>query len=285
MTSPAIVPVSSVSSDESFAAPTLVGQVEQDEMFARIDAANAAFDGEPRSYAADNADDPKIVETRLKGDMAVVLAKFRENMVKDSEAYDSAEDRHADLLQLGYGNALDWLANKALLRPMLLNINITPAKDDVGLLGQIAKLQLGDWSEKSGAKSWTVPSRRDERLGRFYRIFFADKDTWKRDSIAADVVAYKGKSGGILKAATPKVTKAGKKEVADNRERASRAEPKASIATDLRVAKQGDYCLVLVRSTSTGFDVCHVVDDEALTTRLTDKWAAEVALTVPPKAA
>ena len=284
--------IAATSSDESFTPlaaatneATSVDQAERDEMFARIDAANEAFDGQPSPYVIDASNDPKVVEARLKSDMAVVLAKFRENMVEEGKAYDSAEARHADLLQLGYENALDWLANKSLLRPMLLGINVTPAKDDVGLLGQIARLQLGDWTLlKNGNSVWAVPSRRDERLGRFYRIFFGDRAKWKPDMIADLVTRHKGKSGGILKAATPKIVKAGKKEVADNRERASRAKPKASVATDLRLAKQGEYRLVLVRSTSDGFDICDVVDDEGLTERLADKWAAEVAQTVPPKA-
>lgn len=277
MTSNAIVPVSSVSSDESFAplndtAPAVVEPTSVDAE-PHINDTLERIDGE---------DKPLVDQQTLEQCLLLVRQQFAANNVNEAHRKDKEEDDYAALLSLGYRNALDWLDNKTLLYAALSKVGMTPASDNVKLLGQIAKLQLGNWN--ATGKAWIVLKRRDERLGRFYRIFFADKTKYPVDNLRQVIIDFKGRSGGILKSVEVKQKPLGKKELADNREAALKVEPLTKAKTSKSVGKLGQYRLALVRVTGAGFDVCSIVEDEGLTNRLADKWAAEAAMTVDTSA-
>jgi hypothetical protein len=218
----------------------------------------------------------------LEARTLLVRQQFDANMVAETQAYSSAEDNQAVFLSMGYDNALDWLANKAALYPRLAKIGVAkPAQTDAELLGQIAKLQLGRWV----GEKFVIPSRRDERLGRFYRIFHGNPEKFPRANLRDVILAYPKRSGGILADAKPRKVTVTKEEKAANREAAKAVRQAAVKLPDVNVGKLGTYKLVLARVTGEGFDLCTVVDDEALTQRVADKWAAEAALMVPSSAA
>lgn len=215
----------------------------------------------------------------LEARTLIVRNQFDANMVAETEAHNSAEENQAVLLSMGYKNALDWLANKAALYPRLAKIGVVkPAQSDADLLGQIAKLQLGRWV----GDKFTIPSRRDERLGRFYRIFFSQPDQFPRDNLRDVILAFPKRSGGILNSVKEKKGTVTKEEKAVNRKKAQ-AVKKASVKLPgVNLGKLGTYKLVLARVTGEGFDLCTVIEGEdALTERLADKWAAEAAFSVP----
>lgn len=238
--------------------------------------------GSPTSVETANiqvAGDIEGLEARTQ----LVRDQFDANMVEERHAADSAEERNATLMALGYGNALDWLANKDALYKALAKIGLKPAPDEAGLLSQIAKLQIGRPVEnKAGASVWSVPSRRDERLGRFYRIFFGQPEKFPRDSLREVILAYPKRSGGILSDAKPDKVTVTREEKAFNRKLAKKAQPVARLnKPSIMPGKLGSYRLALVRVEPHGLDICQFIEGEdALTERLTDKWAAEAALTV-----
>jgi len=223
------------------------------------------------------------ITEELENGTAEVRLKFEAILVAEGEAYDTAERNNAALLSLGYKNALKWLNNRSLLTKQLVKLGMVPAKDDAGLLGQIAKLQLGGWQErKDKGQVWVVRSRRDERVGRFYRIFFAQPEKFPAERLEDVILAYPKRSGGILADASPKKKAPSKAEVQKNRELAAKAQPLETVSTTTRVGKVGEYQLVLVRQGAGGLDICEVIQDEPnLTERLVNRYAAEVAMTVP----
>lgn len=242
-------------------------------------------------------DQPKSVEATevpVEGDIEGLTARtdlvrdqFDANLAEERLANDSAEERQATLLEQGYKNALEWLANRAYLYTRLVKIGVKPASDEVGLLGQIAKLQIG----RRVNDKWSIPSRRDERLGRFYRVFYADPVKFPPENLKNVILDHKGRSGGILDSVKVKKTKVSKEELAKNLKLAAKAAPVAKVVkTDLtegpiklkKSLKQGDYRLALVRVAPDGLDICQIIEDEeTLTQRLADKWAAEAAMSVP----
>lgn len=257
---------SATSSDESFTPLTVVPVAPTS-----VDAAEIPVEGD---------------EEGLEARTLLVRDQFEAGMVQESEAYSTAEDNQAFLLSMGYRNAQDWLANKKLLFVRLVKIGLKPATDDVGLLSQIAKLQIGRWShDKQGNQVWKVPSRRDERLGKFYRIFFNDPVQFPVETLRDVILNYPKRSGGILNSLKPKKVTISKQEKADNRT-AAQAVKKASVKLpDVNLGKLGTYKLVLARVTGEGFDLCTVIEGEdALTERLADKWAADAAMTVSSEA-
>ncbi len=254
--------LSAVSSDESFTPLT--------------DTALAV--AEPTSVG----EDAPIVEGGIAGLEArtlLVRDQFDANMVDETSAYNSAEDSQANLLAMGNENAHEWLANKPLLYKRLAGIGVsTSGLSDIDLLGQIAKLQLGRWV----GDKFVLPARRHERLGRFYRIFYGDPVKFPRATLRDVILKYPKRSGGILADASPKKVTISKKEKNENLKLAKKAEPVAKLAVpSVDFGKSGQFRLALVRVTGSGLDICTIIDGEdALTTRLTDKWAAETALTV-----
>lgn len=220
--------------------------------------------------------DVEGLEARTK----IVREQFDMSMEVERKAADTAEENQASLLALGYENGLDWLANRSVLRTRLTAIGISPASDDYGLLSQIAKLQLGRWTAtKDGGHVWKVPSRRDERLGRFYRIFYGQPERFPRDRLKQVILTYPKRSGGILADASPKAKPLSKDALAANREKAKSIK-RAKVVTPERIGTVGSYKLVLARVTDDGFDLVQVIEDEALTNRVTDKWAADAATSV-----
>lgn len=220
----------------------------------------------------------------LEARTEIVREQFDANMAEDRLAEDSFEERQSALLSMGYNNALDWLANRPHLYASLAKIGVTPAADDAGLLGQIAKLQIG----RHVNDKWYIPSRRDERLGRFYRIFHANPEKFPRDDLRNVILTHKGRSGGILDSVTVKKKKVSKEELAKNLKLAAKATPVVKV-TDVppaaTKAKLGQYRLALVRVAPHGLDICQIIEgQDSLTQRLTDEWAAEAAMTVPSEA-
>ncbi|KQO13417.1 hypothetical protein ASF09_04040 [Sphingomonas sp. Leaf242] len=234
------------------------------------------------------------VETPVEGDIEgleartlLVRQQFDANMVAETEAYNSAEDNQAFFLSMGYDNALDWLANKAVLYPRLAKIGVAkPAQTDAELLGQIAKLQLGRWV----GEKFVIPSRRDERLGRFYRIFFADPVKFPRATLHNVILAYPKRSGGILADAKPGKVTVSKEEKVANRKLARGVAiaslPLEDAPSDINWGKVGEYRLLLVRVEPGALDICDIIKgQDALTERWTDQWTAAAALSVPSSAA
>ncbi len=225
------------------------------------------------------------VEQTLTQCLLLVRRQFTDNLIGEATRKDAEEDDNAALMSLGYGNALDWLDNKPMLYRALSAAKMAPETDNVKLLGQIAKLQLGDWKDRAdGTRSWFVPRRRDERLGRFYRIFYADKAKYPRENLRQVILDHPGKSGGILKTVEVKKKAVGKAELAANRNAAKTVAPVAKVKNlpnDVRAGKQGQYRLALVSVSGNGLDICSIIEGEdALTERLADRWAAEAAMTV-----
>lgn len=252
-------PAETTSSDESFAPPP-----------------NAATPPPPTLVGA--KDRPE-----LEAGLQAVRYLFDQDMIENAADDERAEQRQAELISKGFENALDLLANKNVLRPLLVNIGLTVAKDDFGLMGQIAQLQLGRWRTlKSGATAWFVPSRRHDRLGRFYRIFLSDREKWALEGLREAITSHKGKSTGILDAAKVKKPTISKKEKADNRVAASSAKPMATAKLPgVKLGKQGEYQLILARVTGAGIEVCEVVQGrDTLRDQIVDEWAARAALTV-----
>jgi hypothetical protein len=225
------------------------------------------------------------VEQTLTQCLLLVRRQFTDNLIGEATRKDAEEDDNAALMSLGYGNALDWLDNKPMLYRALSAAKMVPETDNVKLLGQIAKLQLGDWKTRAdGTTSWFVPRRRDERLGRFYRIFFANQAKYPRENLRQVILNHPGKSGGILKSVENKQKPLSKVELAENRKTAKRVAPMAKVknaSLDIPKAKLGQYRLALVRVEPHGLDICSIIEGEdALTERLADRWAAEAAMTV-----
>lgn len=224
------------------------------------------------------------LEARTK----IVREEFDASLVEEGLAADRAEERNARLMHFGYNNALDWLANKEHLYRCLTNAGIMPrATDTASLLGAIAKYQLGQKVVlKDGTQVWRVQSRRDERLGRFYRIFNNRPSEFPRETLEKVILAFPKRSGGILASATPKKVSVGKTEKAENRKLAKLAAPLAKVElSSPDLAKQDEYQLVLARVRHYGVDICEVVTgQDALVQTLTDKWAAKAALTVASSA-
>lgn len=237
------------------------------------------------STSVETANNIYTVEMLEAGTKAV-RDQFRDNLRDEAEAANSAEERHAALLALGYSNALAWLQNKDALYTALGKINLTPESEDRKLLAQIARLQLGHWKENAAGNSvWSVQGRRNERQARFYQIFF--DGNWKVDGLRTKILQYKGRTGGILQdAKTPKVTISAE-ERADNYKLASKAAPLGRVETQgLDWGKAGEYVLVLARVQPHGLDVLQKLDGvDALTERTADSWAAKTALTIPSDAA
>lgn len=148
----------------------------------------------------------------LEARTVIVREQFDANMAEDRLAEDSFEERQSALLSMGYNNALDWLANRPHLYASLAKIGVTPAVDDAGLLGQIAKLQIG----RHVNDKWYIPSRRDERLGRFYRIFHANPEKFPRDNLRKVILNHPKRSGGILDSVKANKKKVSKEELAKN---------------------------------------------------------------------
>jgi hypothetical protein len=219
----------------------------------------------------------------LENRTAEVRMKFEAILIAEGEAQETAEQNNASLLAIGFRNALEWLDNRKLLIERLVKVGMAPANDNTGLLGQIAKLQLGSWQErKDKGQVWVVRSRRDERVGRFYRIFFAQPEKFPVERLEEVILNYPKRSGGILADASPKKKAPSKAEIQKNRELAAKAQPLETVRSNTRVGKIGEYQLVLVRQTSGGFDICEIIDNEPnLTERLANRYAAEVAMTVP----
>lgn len=221
---------------------------------------------------------PMTLELNLK----TVHDKFNANLVDEAIAYQEEEKRHAELLALGYSNALEWLTNLPHLFTKLVALGMTPAGDDRALLGQIAKMQLARYvKNKAGDPVLSVPSRRDERLGRFYRIFWDDKAKFVAADLERTILDHKGKSSGILAAAKLKPFTVSKQERADNYTDALKAPVVATVKTQAKIGKWGTYRLALVRIVASGFDVLELVEgQDTLVERVADKWAAATAATV-----
>jgi len=285
----------SISSDESFAPLNDVdGRMDQHDAEASLARLLEENGSASSSYAHMLKDEPKSEttstsvedpETKLNQGLEDFRAENRQFISEEGEAADAFEERHSKLLGKGYRNARDWLANKPLLYRALADVGINLGKDDIALLGNIAKLQLGHWKELKGGKQvWSVESRRDERLARFYRIFHRNPETFPADKLEEVIKSYKGRSGGILKDDQKKnaPAKPTKKEVQANRKLARRAPVIAQVADKALVSlgNIGSYQLAIVRVTSDGLDICSVVQDDSLKERLVDKWAAKAALEV-----
>lgn len=222
----------------------------------------------------------------LESGLVAVREQFRQNLADEADAYNSAEERHAALLSLGYSNALAWLQNKPLLYKNLGKINLKPESEDRNLLAQIARLQLGDWKQnKDGNAVWSVPGRRNERQARFYGIFFDQK--WNVDGLRQTILAYKGRTGAILEDAKAKPVKVSKEEIADNHKLAATVQPRAKVETNSQEwGKAGDYVLVLAKVTPRGLDLLEKLEKaDALTERTANAWAAKKAQHVPSDAA
>lgn len=238
--------------------------------------------------APTSVENPRVpVEGDIEGLEArtkIVREEFDANLAEEGLAADRAEERNARLMHFGYNNALDWLANKEHLYRCLTKAGIMPrSTDTASLLGAIAKYQLGQKATlKDGSQVWRVQSRRDERLGRFYRIFNSRPSEFPRETLEKVILAFPKRSGGILASATPKKVSAGKKEKAENRKLAKLVAPLAKVElSSPDLAKPDEYQLVLARVRNYGVDICEVVTgQDALVQTLTDKWAAKAALTV-----
>ncbi|SEM40097.1 hypothetical protein SAMN05192583_0055 [Sphingomonas gellani] len=222
----------------------------------------------------------------LEAGLLLVRDQFRQNLVDEADAYNSAEERHAALLSLGYSNALAWLQNKPLLYDNLTKIGLKPESEDRKLLAQIARLQLGNWKEKEEGKAvWSVPGRRNERQGRFYGIFFDQK--WNVDGMRQAILNYPGRTGGILEDAKPKAVQVSKEEIAENHTLAATIAPLTRVeANSQEWGKTGDYVLVLAKVTPKGLDLLEKLEKvDALTERTANAWAAKKAQNVPSDAA
>lgn len=217
----------------------------------------------------------------------LVRDHFDTMLMAEAAAYNSAEERQAISLTMGYQNALDWLSNKDELLEHLVKLKMTPAKDDFGLLRQIAKLQLGYWKATKTDAVWTVTSRRDERQANFYCIFYRDPERFAVETLRKTILTHKGKSGGILEAAKSKKVEISKEEREDNYQMARKAAPLAEVrAPHEKWGNEGDYVLVLARVESHGLDIVEqVAGQNALTKRLADAYTAKAALTVPSEPA
>lgn len=242
----------------------------------------------PLTVVQDEPTSVEATEIPVEGDIEGLTARtdlvreqFDADMREERLAQDSAEERQASLLAMGYNNALDWLANRSYLYDAVTKIGLKPAADDAGLLGQIAKLQIGRYTNGK----WYIPSRRDERLARFYRIFHGNPEKFPPQDLKRVILDFPKRSGGILDSVKAKKEKASKEELAANRKLAAKVAPVAKVtdlAADATKAKLGQYRLALVRIAPHGLDICQIIEgQDSLTERLADEWAAEAALTVP----
>lgn len=248
----------------------------------------------PLTVVQDEPTSVEATEIPVEGDIegltartVLVRQQFDADMREERLAQDSAEERQASLLAMGYSNALDWLANRSYLYDAVTKIGLKPAADDAGLLGQIAKLQIGRYINGK----WSIPSRRDERLARFYRIFHGNPEKFPPQDLKRVILDFPKRSGGILDSVKANKEKASKEELAENRKLAAKIPPivkvvKADLtAGPIKLKKRlnkGDYALALVRVAADGLDICQIIEgQDSLTERLTNEWAAEAALTVP----
>ncbi|NWK97944.1 hypothetical protein DM806_20230 [Sphingobium lactosutens] len=217
----------------------------------------------------------------------LVKDHFDTMLVAEAAAYNSAEERHATSLAMGYQNALDWLSNREELLKQLVKRGLTPVNDDFGLLRQIAKLQLGFYKATKTATVWTVTSRRDERQGSFYCIFYRNPEKFAVETLRKTILTHKGKSGGILEAAKPKKGEISKEEHDHNYQMARKAAPLAKAhAPHAKWGDEGTYVLVLARVESHGLDIVEqIAGQNTLTKKLADAYTAKAALTVPSEPA
>lgn len=129
---------------------------------------------------------------------------FKERMAQDGReksAYDDQLESSAlTYVVEGYPVAVLLMeeGNTALLNQELKNKGMTPAVGRTQRLRQIAQLQLGEWS--ADGKTWAVPARRDERLGRLYDALYRQESRWPVDPVLlkAAILAYKGETGKKL---------------------------------------------------------------------------------------
>jgi hypothetical protein len=230
-----------------------------------------------------NTDTAVLNEQDVRDKLGELRKLHGDNMTADKAGRDqlaaTQAERLLNFLKEGYPQARELIddKNRKLLNSLVREHDL-PARTSVsGLMEHIANLQMGDWS-KDG-KTWVTPARRNERVGKLYRIFH-EKNLSTAEMVKA--IAEAGGTSAIIAkdikdsvdpALAKRIEQRAKLAYADREEGALRP------FEDVTPKNTGEWRLALVSVHEDGVVVRSIVGkkDDAATIKARDAFAKERA--------